>query len=71
MGSSRGKAWIEQELEWKLEGVKRPSKWGATVSMSSRTMPAFMVLRRRWVVERNFAWVELYNRMSKDYGYPA
>lgn len=25
---SRLKAWVEQELGWKLEIVKRPSKWG-------------------------------------------
>jgi putative transposase len=32
-------------------------------------MPAFTVLRRRWVVERTFAWVGRYRRMSKDYEY--
>ncbi len=25
---SQLKAWVEQELEWKMEIVKRPSKWG-------------------------------------------
>ena len=25
---ARLKAWVEQELGWKLEIVKRPSKWG-------------------------------------------
>ncbi|MCA1615172.1 MAG: transposase [Acidobacteria bacterium] len=32
-------------------------------------MPRFTVLRRRWVVERTFAWVGRYRRMSKDYEY--
>jgi transposase len=32
-------------------------------------MAAFTVLRRRWVVERTFAWVGRYRRMSKDYEY--
>ena len=30
---------------------------------------AFQVLPRRWVVERSFAWLGRYRRMSKDYEY--
>ena len=30
-------------------------------------MPAFTVLKRRWVVERTFAWLDTYRRLSKDY----
>jgi putative transposase len=29
----------------------------------------FTVLPRRWVVERTFAWIGRYRRMSKDYEY--
>jgi putative transposase len=29
----------------------------------------FMVLPRRWVVERTFGWMRRYRRMSKDYEY--
>ena len=32
-------------------------------------MPAFTVLKRRWVVERTFAWLDAYRRLSKDYEY--
>jgi putative transposase len=32
-------------------------------------MPAFTVLKRRWVVERTFAWLDMYRRLSKDYEY--
>lgn len=32
-------------------------------------MPALTVLSRRWVVERTFAWMGRYRRMSKDYEY--
>jgi len=31
----------------------------------------FTVLPRRWVVERTFAWIGKYRRMSKDYEYLA
>src|SRR5947209_3287403 len=55
---ARLKAWVEQELEWKMEIVKRPSKWGRyPVDVEPEPMPAFTVLRRRWIVERTFAWV--------------
>src|SRR5215212_10217014 len=64
------KTWVEQKLEWKMEIVKRPSKWGRyPVDVEPEPMPAFTVLRRRWVVERTFAWVGRYRRMSKDYEY--
>lgn len=29
----------------------------------------FVVLKRRWVVERTFAWFESYRRLAKDYEY--
>ena len=29
----------------------------------------FKVMPRRWVVERTFAWIGKYRRMSKDYEY--
>ena len=66
----RLKAWVEPQLEWKMEIVKRPSKWGRyPVDVEPPPMPTFTVLRRRFVVERTFAWVGRYRRMSKDYEY--
>jgi putative transposase len=43
---------------WTLEIVKRPA-----------TAEGFVVLPRRWVVERTFAWLGRYRRLSKDYEY--
>jgi putative transposase len=48
--------WTAGVLGWVVEIVKRSS-------------PAvgFVVLPRRWVVERTFAWLGRYRRLSKDY----
>jgi len=46
--------------EWAKEGVK--TDW-------QKLMPprGFVVLPRRWVVERTFSWIDQQRRMSKDY----
>ncbi len=41
---------------WLLEIVKRPQ--GAQ---------GFVHLKQRWIVERTFAWLENYHRLSKEY----
>ncbi|MGA1870532.1 MAG: IS5 family transposase [bacterium] len=48
--------WANLFGDWALEIVKRVGK-------------GFMILPRRWVVERTFAWIGRYRRMSKDYEY--
>jgi putative transposase len=39
------------------------------VGVKPPPMPAFTVVKRRWVVERTFAWLDGYRRLSKDYEY--
>lgn len=48
--------WCWQELKAFLEIVSPP-----------RTQKGFVLLPRRWVVERTFAWFGNYRRLSKDY----
>jgi putative transposase len=50
--------WVRSLLGWTLEIVKR-----------DRNLHTFVVLPRRWVVERTFAWLGRYRRLSKDYEY--
>ena len=57
-GGYQGKLieWVKQECGWVLEIVKR-----------SDDVKGFKLLPRRWVVERTFAWLGRFRRMSKDY----
>ena len=51
-------AWFAKECKILVEIVKRPE--GAV---------GFEVLPKRWVVERTFAWLSFFRRLSKDYEY--
>jgi putative transposase len=48
--------WVKTLAGWVLEIVKRP-----------KDQKGFVVLPRRWVVERTLGWLGRYRRLSKDY----
>ncbi len=59
-GGYRGKlvAWVRERCGWLLQIVKR-----------NDDVKGFQVLPKRWIVERTFAWLSRYRRLSKDYEY--
>jgi len=68
-GQEKGADWVQRVLGWTAEIVKRPSRW-VWVPEGVEPPPypkGFIVLPRRWVVERSFAWTGQNRRMSKDY----
>ena len=48
--------WVKATLGWTLEIVSKP-----------KDQKGFVVLPRRWVVERTYAWFGKYRRLSKEY----
>ena len=48
--------WVKEQCHWILEIIRR-----------NDDVKGFQVLPRRWVVERTFAWLGRYRRLSKDY----
>jgi putative transposase len=38
-----------------------------TIEISERITPGWAILAKRWVVERTFAWLNHFRRLSKDY----
>lgn len=48
--------WVKQTFGWILQTVLRPVGFRG-----------FVVLPKRWIVERTFAWINKFRRNSKDY----
>ena len=48
--------WVQETFGWILQTVLRPVG-----------VKGFVVLPKRWIVERTFAWLARYRRHSKDY----
>ena len=65
--------WIAERLGFSLEIVQRRSRWvWVPKDVEPEPIPAgFEVTRRRWVVERTFAWISCNRRMSHDYEFLA
>lgn len=59
-GGEKMQQWVSSTFKawgWTLEIVKKIHK------------KAFVVLPKRWIIERTFGWLNLYRRLSKDYEY--
>lgn len=68
------KEWLKDTLDWDLILVRRPKfKRKLFGQEIVEPFPAcdekrgFPLLAKRWVVERTFAWLGRYRRLSKDY----
>ena len=58
--------WADGSYTAKLvETVKILFHW--TLEIVKRSDTGFMVLPKRWIVERTFSWLYRYRRLSKDY----
>jgi putative transposase len=51
-------AWVQEKFGWLLTTILRPTG-----------VKGYIHLPKRWIVERTFAWLGRYRRLSKDYEY--
>lgn len=67
--------WIKAHLNWETEIVPKPTNetrqdWvlidGQPV-LKQKPKGGFQVQRKRWVVERTFAWLSRFRRLARDY----
>lgn len=59
--------WLRETRGWRLEVVRHPARQLWRYGYEERPAHTFRVLRRRWVVERTFAWLGQSRRLSRDY----
>jgi putative transposase len=62
------KVWVDSAYQGDLE-TRFHEQWGIQLEVVVRLaeQKGFAVQPRRWVVERTFAWLGKYRRLSKDY----
>ncbi len=66
--------WVKATLGWSVEVVKHwwtgvAKVWVAPGQKPPEKPTGFQLLKWRWIVERTFAWLGCYRRLSKDYEY--
>jgi putative transposase len=52
-----------------VETIWRVCHWTVESMLRSDGVKGFQILPKRWIVERNFAWLLNFRRLSKDYEY--
>jgi putative transposase len=55
-------------VEWVRE-LRRQRRIDLEIVKRTDDKKGFVVLPRRWIVERTFAWLSFHRRLSKDYEY--
>jgi putative transposase len=54
-------------ISWLAVFTQSVGTWVLEIVKRTDDQKGFVVLPRRWVVERTFAWLSKYRRLSKDY----
>jgi putative transposase len=61
-------AYAGQLIEW-VRGLRLWRKLRLEIVSRPEGVKGFVLLPKRWVVERTFGWLNRYRRLSKDYEY--
>ena len=62
------KIWVDSAHRGEvIENVKKKTGIDAEVALRSDTLKGFMPVRKPWVVERTFGWLNRSRRLARDY----
>ena len=61
------KVWVDEGYRGEALKTWLAEHYQIDLEVVERTGPGFQVVKRRWVVERTFAWLLNFRRLSKDY----
>jgi putative transposase len=59
--------WADGAYAAVVQWAKETCRWLLTTVLRPVGVKGFVVLPKRWIVERTFAWLGRYRRLSKDY----
>ncbi len=59
--------WVDQGYQGENFARVVEQLCGAKVEVVKRSQAGFVILPKRWIVERTFAWINQNRRLSKDY----
>jgi putative transposase len=59
--------WADGAYASLVEKVRERFGWTLEIVLRSHTAKGFVVLPRRWVVERTFGWLGRYRRLARDF----
>jgi putative transposase len=59
--------WVDQGFQGETFARVVQHLCGATVEVVKRSDAGFVILPKRWIVERTFGWLNQNRRLSKDY----
>jgi len=63
------KVWVDAAYEHLAEWARAVMGWELAVVRRPKGQKGFVVQKQRWKVERTFAWLGRFRRLSKDYEY--
>jgi putative transposase len=61
--------WADGAYQRKIAAIRQQFGWRLSTILRPQNIKGFVLLPRRWDVERTFGWLGRYRRLARDYGH--